>query len=59
MAVAAAVSPFERARLQVVGRALTGPVDLDDLFRFASTEELLKLYIAHNQGSVPFFVQQH
>ena len=43
----------------MAGRALTGPVDLDDLFRFASAEELLKLYIAHNQGSVPFFVQQH
>ena len=34
-------------------------VNLDDLFRFASMEELLKLFVAHNQGMVPFFIQSH
>ena len=36
-----------------------GTVDLDDLFHFASMEEFLKPFVAHNQGTVPFFIQFH
>ena len=36
-----------------------GMVNLDDLFCFASTEELLKLFVAHNQSTFPFFTKSH
>ena len=52
-------SAFERAKLQLAGRPIRAEIDIDDLFRFGSTEKVLAFFKAFNQGTIAFFLNVH